>query len=664
MPRAGCVPNGVVPSPVEESAAVGGRLMAIRTERGVMLGVWTLAALACLLGIADPPSLGSHATRGQEAMDLIRVLTTTALAIVLLFGPGVMVRALSERRIGLAVIPIPGLALLALTGLAAWLLAGTLDVKTTCFALLGPVLGLMLGILVGGDGRDLFEPEEQRTLVVTSLALALGIARSLWSLGPAGELYEGGISRTLVPEGRPDSRTSFLVTGLLANGAGPYAKGGGQLLFIPYNFSSRGPVAGMASAPIVLMSGARPPLGPPEYPWQPFDGQGFMAYRIAMMTFSCSAFLALWQLVRRLGGAKPARFAVLLAVSTPFLIDDLMFTWPKLIAAAFILLAAISVIERRPFRGGLSISAGYLVHPGALVGLLSLVPITIWPMRRPNWRRPRLLALVLLAIGSGIGVEAWKLYNGAHFMQSDFTEYVSWASVYNLHPSIAQWLEFRFASLAGTLVPMFTPIFHAHSAWNNKLFGISPGVVHFFDQYWTSLAFGLGILFYPLLLLSLWRAGRRWPWPILATVVFPLVIFTIYWGFDLTGLLREGLQYWVLVVIAVVALQQAASGYPWLRSVAVRLILCVRALEVFAILVGMTWGTRGFHLTSANYTLSDAVAMAAMMILTALLIALIWSDTGSRFGERRGLSSRAWGPGPAPRKQPGAGGPRHHRRAA
>ena len=63
-----------------------------------------------------------------------------------------MVRALSERRIGLAVIPIPGLALLALTGLAAWLLAGTLDVKTTCFALLGPVLGLMLGILVGGDG--------------------------------------------------------------------------------------------------------------------------------------------------------------------------------------------------------------------------------------------------------------------------------------------------------------------------------------------------------------------------------------------------------------------------------------------------------------------------------------------------------------------------------
>ena len=428
--------------------------------------------------------------------------------------------------------------------------------------------------------------------------------------------------------------------------------------------SRRGPVAGMASAPIVLISGARPPLGPPEYPWQPFDGQGFMAYRIAMMTFSCSAFLALWQLVRRLGGAKPARFAVLLAVSTPFLIDDLMFTWPKLIAAAFILLAAISVIERRPFRGGLSISAGYW----STRGLWSAC--SAW-CRSPSgrWRR---------RTGAGLGswrwccsrsgresaCEAWKLYNGAHFMQSDFTEYVSWASVYNLHPSIAQWLEFRFASLAGTLVPMFTPIFHAHSAWNNKLFGISPGVVHFFDQYWTSLAFGLGILFYPLLLLSLWRAGRRWPWPILATVVFPLVIFTIYWGFDLTGLLREGLQYWVLVVIAVVALQQAASGYPWLRSVAVRLILCVRALEVFAILVGMTWGTRGFHLTSANYTLSDAVAMAAMMILTALLIALIWSDTGSRFGERRGLSSRAWGPGPAPRKQPGAGGPRHHRRAA
>lgn len=606
-----------------------------------MLVLWGLAALGCLLGIFNPPSMGAHAAKVQQGMDLVRVLTTTALAITLLLGPGTVWRALSVRRISLAVVPLPGLALLALTGLAAWVLAGTLDVKTTCFAVLGPALGLMLGVLVSCE-EDIFDPEEQRTLAIASLALGLGIARSLWSLGPDGELFEGGISRTLQAEGRPDSQTSYQVTQLLANGVDPYSKfKEADQLFDPYNFSSRGPVPGMASAPIILMSGGRPQLSGPDVYWQPFDGQGFMAYRIAMMTFSCTAFLALWQLVRKLGGATAARFALLLAVSTPFLIDDLMFTWPKLLAASFILLAGLWVIEQKPFGAGLSISAGYLMHPSALVGMLSLVPITVWPMVRPNWRRPRILPLVLLGVGVAIGLAAWRLYNGSHFMQSGFLEYVSWSSVYNLHPSVAQWLEFRFASLGGTLVPMFTPIFHAHSEWNNRLAGISPGVIHILDQYWTNLAFGLGILFYPLLLLSLWRAGRRWPWPMLSTIVFPFVAFIAYWGFDLTGILREGMQYWVLLVVGAIALEQAAEGFPWLRSIPVRLILCVRVVEVFAVMVGTTWGTRGLILASAGFKLSDSVAMAAMLVLVALLIALVWRETGSGLGTRSVGPARA-----------------------
>jgi hypothetical protein len=605
-----------------------------------MSALWGLAAIGCLLGIADPPSLGSHATHGQEVMDLIRVLTTTALAITLLLGPGTVWRALGDRRIPLAVVPLPGLALLTLTGLAAWLLAGTLGVKTTCFAILGPTLGLMLGVLASLD-EDVFDSEEQRTLAVASIALALGIARSLWSLGPEGELYGGGISRTLQAEGRPDSRTSYLVTELLANGQGPYAKNGGELLFIPYNFSSRGPVPGIASAPIVLMSGARPQPGAPEFPWQPFDGQGFMAYRIAMMTFSCTALLALWQLVRKLGGARAARFALLLAVSTPFFIDDLTFTWPKLLAAAFILLSGLWALERKPFRGGLSISAGFLMHPGSLVGLLSIAPVTLWPPRLPDWRwpnwmRPRVLALILLGVGSAIGVEFWKIYNGAHYFQSGFLEYLQWASVFNLHPTVWQWIEYRLVGLGGTLVPLFTPILRPHSIYNNQIFGISPGVVHFFDQYWDSLSFGLGIFFYPLVLISLWRAGKRWPWPILATIVGPFLAFAVYWGASDTGYLREGLQYWALLVIGVVALDQCARGFPWLRSIPVRLILCVRAIEVFAVMVGTTWGTRGLILASGEFTLSDVVALALMVGLVIGLIALIWSETGSGLGERSG----------------------------
>ena len=130
--------------------------------------------------------------------------------------------------------------------------------KTTSFAVLGPTLGLIVGVLASVED-DIFDREEQRTLVLTSLALALGIGRALWSLGPEGEMFEGSISRTLQPEGRPDSQTSYLVVRMLVHGENPHGMIGLET-FAPYDFSSRGPVPGMASAPIVLMSGGRPEL--------------------------------------------------------------------------------------------------------------------------------------------------------------------------------------------------------------------------------------------------------------------------------------------------------------------------------------------------------------------------------------------------------------------
>lgn len=599
-----------------------------------MLGVWAMASLACLLGVVDPPSQGSHASHGQELVDLVRVVCTTALAIALLLGPGILLRGASRRQVGLAFLPLPGLLLLVATAGLAWAVANSVgDARNACFAVLAPVLGLMLGALLGSGPEDLLAPEEQRALAVTSLALGIAIARSLWSLGPAGELYEGTISRTFVPEGRPDSRTSYLVAELVAHGNGPYSPTGGGMLFLPYNFSSRGPLPGMASAPIMLLSGGNPPLGAPEMPWQPFDGQGFMAYRIAMITFSCTALLSLWELVRQIWNAKAARFALLLGVSTPFVYADLWFTWPKLLAASFVLLGGVFIVQRRTFRSGLMVSIGYLMHPSALIGLFGLGPLAVWPLQGAKLRRPHIVAAVLLALGVAIGVEAWKLLNGPHFMQNGFLEYAEQAYP-NFHPSVGEWIQFRLATLGNTLVPLFLPLFHAHSVSINTLFGISPGVVHFFFQYWTGVPFGLGIFFFPLLLISLWRAGRRWPWPVFATVVFPLAAFTVYWGASITGMLREGMQSWVLILIAVVALQQAATGFPWLRSVPVRIVLAMRALEVLAVAVGATLGTHNFRLLSDQFTLTDTVAVIALLGLSGLLIAEVWFDTGAQLGDR------------------------------
>lgn len=591
-----------------------------------MFGVWGAAAVACLLGVLDPPQADLTPGFDSEALDLVRVLTTTALAIVLLLGPGLLWRAMG-RSLRLAFLPLPGLALLALTAGLAWVLADEVDPQLACFIVLAPVLGLMLGALVGlGPEEDLLDGEEKRVLLIVSLGLGLAIGRSLWSLGPEGELFEGTISHTIVPEGRPDSRISFFIPQLVNTGGDPYGSGA-SALFAPYNFSSRGPLPGLATTPIVLMSGGSPSLAAPEQPWQPFDPQGFMAFRLAMVTFSCTVLLSLWDLVRQLGGDRAARFAVLLGVSTPFFFADLWFTWPKLLAASFVLLGAIFLFERRPLRSGLSVGIGYLMHPSALIGLAALVPLALWPLKGANWRRPRLLPAILVAAGAGAFLLFWRLVNGEHYLQESFFEYVYMAYP-TPHPPLGDWLWFRANSLADTYLPLYLPVFQGDDISINQFGGGSPSVVHFFFQPWTGLPFGFAIVFLPLLLSSLWKAFRRWPWPFTATILIPAVAFAIYWGASRSGMLREGMQAWVLAVLAVVALQQAAAGFPWLRSTPCRAILSLRGLEVFALAVGATLGTRGLSVVTGGFALVDTFAIATVVVCSLAIVALVWVETG------------------------------------
>lgn len=125
--------------------------------------------------------------------------------------------------------------------------------------------------------------------------------------------------------------------------------------------------------------------------------------------------------------------------------------------------------------------------------------------------------------------------------------------------------------------------------------------------------------------LSLWRAGRTWPWPVIATVAVPFLLFAVYWGASSTGMMREGLQAWALTLFAVVAAQQTSAGFTWLRSKSLRALLTLRAVELLAIAVAPALAT-GHALISGAFALTDTAALGATVAFSMFLGAMVWSN--------------------------------------
>ena len=595
-------------------------------ERAAIVAICALALLACVLGVAARPSGSTHEGLANGLLDLLRIASTASLVITVLLGPGLAWRTWRQGTFDLAFVPLPGLALLAATGGLTWILAGDVSPRLVSAVVLIPVVALLLAAVLRAGPGEILAPGEHRLLGIVGCVLGIAIALSLWSVGPSGELYSGTISRTLEAGDRPDSRISFHVVQLVANGDGPYSTQAGSL-FYPFNFSTRGALAGVASAPVVLVAGGKPPRGLPNQPWAPFDAEGFMAYRLAMMAFACTVFLSLWTLTRRLAGRRAAYLALLLAATTPFLVHEVWFTWPKLLAASFVLLAAACVIERRPVAGGLLAGVGYLAHPMALLSYPALGLIALWPLTGARLRRPQIGQGLLWAAGAAVFPIAWRLANGSHYTQDDFLQFLTSANGVH-HAPLGDWISSRLVSLGSTLVPLFLPIFHPGDPHINVFGGTSPGVIHFFFQYWTGVPFGVAIVFLPLLLLGLWRAAVRWPWAVFVTVLLPFLIFTVYWGSITTGLLREGLQTWVVTLFAVLAVEQRAEGFAWLRSDPIRGLLALRTVEVLALALVPVLATR-HRLLDSHFALIDVCALLALITLCALLARSIWRFRGA-----------------------------------
>lgn len=544
---------------------------------------------------------------------------TCLCAAALLFLPGLALR-IKRPELSFALLPLPGTLYLSLVGLAMWARPAAFSPQAVALTLTTPVLlGLAL-VFRRAPLRRLTTPLERRALALALLVAGLAVAKAGYSLGPKGDLYHNQISRTLEVGDRSDSRISYHIAQLVFHGQGPYSERA-QGYFHPWSFSSRGPLPGLAAAALMGLVNPSPSWNMPDAEWRPFDEQGFAAYRIAMIAMAAMSFVLFFGAIRETLTERWAFFATAVAATTPFLLHEVYFTWPKLQAAGLTCAAAWLLARRLPLASGLCLGLGYLTHPlvllsGPAFACLAAFVSASGESSLKGKVQATLRAWLLLGFGLGLFLLLWMRVNWPHQGQGVFWEYLTGAEK-NL-----TWTSTRLRSLANTLIPLRLFLLDSQHPAVNAIGALSPTVVHFFFQYWNTAPFGLGILAAPALLFGLFQAALRRAWQFSAFAALPLLFFAIYWGCTSTGLLREGLHVWVLSLAYLFALGLQSlygrDGAPprWIRG-----LLCARVVEIMGVLLLPAVLTQGEWL---RFPLLDAAALSAMLVFVLLLGRQLW----------------------------------------
>jgi len=568
---------------------------------------------------------------------LLLVFLAASAAITMFLSPGLLLRDLylrwSNKLLPFIWIPVPGLLGASILGLLSW--AGPSWASGTLISTLG--LGSLffysIYSLLRTSIHALTSRAERKALLVIVLLTAVATAKSIYSVSPAGELYEGTISRTLEVGDRSDSRISFHVVQLVALRERP-RHAVATRLFGPWDFSSRGPLVGLAASPFVLASHARVPASLPDQPWMVFDPEGFMAYRIAMIAVATSCLLIVFGLSVYLMPEEWALMAFLVTVTAPFVIHEVYFTWPKLESASFVLLAVYLILRSRWFGAGLALGVGYFCHASALLtvpALLGLIPLSK-TLASEKLSLPRKLSIWasragIFLFGVAMWIVLWRLVNRHHFDQAGFLDYIRQAD--QKSPTITNWLQSRLDSLLNTLVPLNVLLFHGTHSGINSIYDPSPLIVRFFFQCWTGLPFGIGIVYYFCLLRLGALALKKVRWLTSLLCVLPLAIFTVYWGPVSTGMLREGLHAWFLGVSigSVLVLRTFAAADQFLFRF-VSWALLFRGIEILSmLLLPAIWSQHKW--VQHSFVLSDLVALSVIFVGTAWLVTLSFLQSQS-----------------------------------
>jgi hypothetical protein len=515
---------------------------------------------------------------------------------------------------------------LAVMGIVIWVAGGWIAPQKLGFALVSAAW-IAVGFALWRRKFDLQMSDAfRRVLALTALVVIAVVAKSFHSVGPEGELFRGTISRNFEMSDRLDSRYSFYVVQVAAHHLGPSSPAADKFFF-PWTFFSRGPLAGLAAIPIVTATGGAPPATMPDDRWSPYDRAGFAAYRITMIVLASMVVIAVFLAMAAWVGEGWALIAAGLVALSPFGMHEMMFTWPKWIATAWLIASFGLAHARRPLIAGLALAVGYLYHP---LVLLWAPWVALWAAGRAERDvRPIVVTLARYGAGAALVVVPWMAL-GALVPHSPETGapgqagfLVYWARADWHVATWATWWKTRWMNFANTFVPLH--VYLADSSFNHPKLGsayeASGRLVKFSQVWWNSLPFALGLGLWALSLAALGRALRTLRAAAWVLVIAPTIFVVAYWGMDPLGLMRE-CGHPLFVTLIMLSCVAAAREEGWLRTALPhRAVTWLQLPETWL----MLWLTTlaNAHPLAAEYNQFDAACLAinALALVAAASVA-------------------------------------------
>ncbi len=298
------------------------------------------------------------------------------------------------------------------------------------------------------------------------------------------------------------------------------------------------------------------------FPWRRFDPTGFAAYRIVLIVLASMVIFALFAALAPLIGESWALIGGGLLALCPFGVHEVMFTWPKWEATAWVLASFLFAHRRAPFCAGLSLGIGFLFHPLAALWTPWLALWAAgreWPTPAPP--RSRFHALPSAwrfsrCLGWRSGESPRTLAGTVFAGQGGFLNYFLMAD--NGPATWASWWQTRWMNFSNTFLPLWLHFFNEDSPVLKAAFAPSGRLVKFAFSWWNTLPLGLGIALWAGFTWTIARTTRRVRSTVWLLILGPAVLLVVYWGASPTGLMRECGHPLLVAIIGIGCFQRRA----------------------------------------------------------------------------------------------------------